>query len=154
VLILNNPRATVSRDPIMDAATHSAAVHSSATVGSPRALSGAARARNGTVPSARGLRSSISHLNLSRFVTETAAISAHVSLKCGRMCTAVPRPYRGFYSSTAQLNLSRLFSLEPTESTERIPHTCSLQAEKLTSVIAPTIHGNGVEHAGRRDEAL
>ena len=41
----------------------------------------------------RGSHSSTFQLNLSRFVTETTAESAHVRPKSGRLCTAVFGPY-------------------------------------------------------------
>ena len=57
--------------------------------------------------STRGFHSSTSHLNRSRFLTETTAKSAHIRPKSGRLITAVFGQYRGFHSSTSQLNLSR-----------------------------------------------
>ena len=61
----------------------------------------------------RGLHSSASQLNLSRFVTETTAKSAHIRPKSGRLCTAVFGPSRGLHSSASPLNLSRVWSLKP-----------------------------------------
>jgi len=58
-------------------------------------------------PIAGRVHSSTSQLHLSRLVTETAAKSAHVKRKSGRLCTAVFGPHRGLHSSTSQLNLSR-----------------------------------------------
>ena len=93
----------------------------------------------------RGLHSASSHLNLTRFVTETTAKSARIRPESGRVCTAVFGPHMSFQSSTSHLNLSR-FCHRHIDATQRIPQKVrmlSWNVEECKSLLGGGAGGSG-----------